>query len=155
VNGDLLPGVAAGNGGGGVGLLIIAPAEDGYDGGAGSEVIVGQFGDDGDDDDVNGLVEEVVGEAVAAVLVVAAFVVVTVRVLTNVSFELYRELPAKWACMLYVPAVLGAFNPDMLYCPPVPVVVVLIDIGEVAVNDIVIPFNPAPVVVSVSIPDTL
>jgi hypothetical protein len=47
------------------------------------DIILGNVEFDGDDDDVNGLVKEVVvGETVAV------FIVVTVRVCTNVSFEL-------------------------------------------------------------------
>jgi hypothetical protein len=58
--------------------------------------------------------------------------------------------------MLYVPAVLGAINPVTLYTPVVgSVVVLLIVIGEVAVNDIVIPRNTVAVVVSFRVPETL
>ena len=59
--------------------------------------------------------------------------------------------------MLYVPAVVGAFNPDTLYCPVVLVVVLLIEIGEVAVNDIILALRTldGDIVVSVSVPDAL
>ena len=57
--------------------------------------------------------------------------------------------------MLYVPAVVGAFNPDTLYCPVVLVVVLLIEIGEVAVNDTVIPPNAAATVLSLRVPYAL
>ena len=57
--------------------------------------------------------------------------------------------------ILYDPAVPGAVDPLVPYFPDKSVIVLGMVIGEVALNDIVMPLRYAPVDVSFSVPDIL
>ena len=79
----------------------------------------------------------------------------TVSALIGESFALYRSSLAKWLCMLYVPAVVGAVG-FVMYVPVASVVWSAMVIGESAVNDTVFePIATPPAEVSLSTPLTL
>ena len=80
---------------------------------------------------------------------------VTVSALIGESFAAYRSSVAKWLCMLYVPAVVGAVG-FVMYVPVPSVIWSAMVIGESAVNDTVFePIATPPAEVSLSTPLTL